>query len=106
MAPSKSVGGEFLSPKGLIKSHWELSAATFTLDLTLPIGVASAEVTIPALGGTAAKMSITCNGKEVWSGGKFAPSAGLKSAALAPGGAGIVFETLNGVFTFTSQTQR
>jgi alpha-L-rhamnosidase len=97
----KSVGGEFLSPKGLIKSRWVLNATKFTLDVALPIGVTSAEITVPAIGGhTGVKRSITCNGKVVWSDDNFTASAGLESATLASDGAGVVFTVSNGAFNF------
>jgi hypothetical protein len=79
----------------------------FTLDVVLPIGVASAEITVPALGGhsrTDARQGITCNGKVVWSDGKFTASAGIKSAAIAAGGSGVVFIVSNGVFAFVSES--
>ena len=72
----------------------------FALDLSLPIGVASAQVTVPApptttSAGTAsgvglvlAGLHVECNGKVVWDQGKFTPSEGLTAARLAPGAAG------------------
>jgi len=99
----RSVGGEFLSPKGLIKSHWLWNATSFLLEVALPIGVTSAEITIPAIGGHSdVHRSITCNGKVVWSGGIFIAGPGLKSAALAPNGVAVIFTVSNGAFSFAT----
>ena len=119
MAGPKSVQGEFLSPSGLIKSSWRITAAAgrasgFTLNISLPIGVLSAEVTVPAppadessrgqesLAVAAGKLRVVCNGKVVWSEGAFTAVDGVKTARLSPDGAAVVFGTTNGVFAFVS----
>eukprot|EP01052_Picozoa_sp_SAG31_P054831 SAG31_NODE_14807_length_786_cov_1.783115_1_plen_97_part_10 len=49
----RSVGGEFLSPKGLISSKWMVmrgsggGAAGVALSVTLPIGVKAATIVVP-----------------------------------------------------------
>ena len=122
----KSVRGQFLSPSGLIKSSWRLTATVaghaqgFTLNISLPIGVQSAEVSVPAppaddftptedirspgnsLVVSAREQRVVCNGKVVWSNGKFTAVDGVTTAWLAADGAGVVFGTTNGVFTFVS----
>lgn len=118
----KSVRGEFLSPSGLIKSSWKMTSAGegqasgFSLNISLPIGVRSAEVTVPAppavesfgsqssLVVPAGNLRVVCNGKAVWSEGKFTAVEGVKTAQVSSDGAGVVFGTTNGDFTFASQS--
>merc|ERR1711871_637556 len=40
----RSVDGKFLSPKGMIKSSWKLSAGTVSLSVSLPVGVSAASI--------------------------------------------------------------
>ena len=112
--------GEFLSPRGLIKSSWKMTSAGvgqagFSLNISLPIGVQSAEVTVPAppavesigsqgsLMVPAGNLRVVCNGKAVWSEGKFTAVEGVKTASISSDGAAVVFGTTNGVFAFASQ---
>ena len=112
----KSARGEFLSPSGLIKSSWKIESAEdgqlgFSLNVSLPIGVQSAEVTVPApptsesawsLGPQAGNLLVVCNGKMVWSQGKFTAVEGIKTGRLGADGAAVIFDTTNGIFTFAS----
>ncbi len=112
----KSVRGEFLSPSGLIKSSWTIVSVEdgqpgVSLNISLPIGVHSAEVTVPAppapestwnLGVPVGNLRVLCNGKAVWSLGKFTAVEGVKTARLSSDGAAVVFGTTNGIFTFAS----
>ena len=118
----KAVRGEFLSPEvGLIRSSWKITpaggqaASRFTLNISLPIGVQSAEVTVPAppaaetswsqdsLVVPAGNLRVLCNGKVVWTKGIFTAVEGVKTARLSSDGAAVLFGTTNGIFTFASQ---
>ena len=113
----KSVRGEFLSPRGLIKSSWKITSVEagqtsgFLLNISLPIGVQSAEVTVPAppvaastwsLGVPAGNLRVVCNGMVVWSSGQFTAVEGVKTARLSSEGTAVTFGTTNGAFSFAS----
>ena len=105
----KSVGGEFLSPKGGIVSNWTITgngaAAGVALDVSLPVGVSAATIVVPkpTTGGhPSASAVIKLGGTTIWDGTKLVgkPPAGIKSATDEP--AGVAIETTNGIFEFAS----
>ena len=105
----KSVGGQFLSPKGVISSAWKLSSAgAVSLFVSLPVGVGAATIVVPkpTTGGTpASAATVTLGGTVVWDGAKLVEPkpAGIVSATDQPGG--IAFKTTNGVFSFESKAK-
>lgn len=102
----RSVGGQFLSPKGVIKSSWKLSAGTVSLSVSLPVGVSAATIVVPkptANGQPAKVASIKLGGTVVWDGAKLVGKrkpAGILSAKDQPNG--VAFTTTNGEFSFES----
>ena len=102
------VGGQFLSPKGMISSSWKISgdaADVVELSVSLPVGVQSATIMVPKPtkdGAPSTAASITLGGQEIWDGTKLVrTAAGIQSAK--DGQEGVTFETTNGVFEFTSK---
>ena len=106
----RSVGGQFLSPKGTIASSWRISGGhsadtTVKLSVRLPVGVGGATIVVvpkpTKAGQTAATASITLGGHMIWDGAKLlgAP-AGILSAQ--DGRDGVAFTTISGVFEFVS----
>ena len=100
----RSVGGQFLSPKGMIKSSWKLSAGTVSLSVSLPVGVGAANIVVPkptTNGQPAAAASIKLGGTEIWDGAKLVGKhAGVLSAKDQHDG--VAFTTTNGEFSFES----
>ena len=104
----RSVGGKFLSPKGMISSSWKISGAAsdaVELFVSLPIGVQGATIMVPKPtkdGTPSTTASVTLGGKEIWDGTKLVgATAGILSAKDER--EGIVFGTTNGVFEFVSR---
>lgn len=100
----RSVGGQFLSPKGLIKSSWKLSAGTVSLSVSLPVGVTGANIVVPkptTNGQPATAASIKLGGTVVWDGTQLVGKpAGIRSAKDQHDG--VAFATTNGEFSFES----
>lgn len=107
----RSVGGRFLSPKGMISSSWRITGSgaydDVELSVGLPVGVRRAAITVPkptTNGKPSAVARITLAGKEIWNGSALVGNpAGIMSAS--DGRNGVVLETTNGVFEFVSSTQ-
>eukprot|EP01052_Picozoa_sp_SAG31_P006636 SAG31_NODE_307_length_17957_cov_5.236645_8_plen_132_part_00 len=100
----KSVSGQFLSPKGVISSSWNMSTDAISLSVSLPVGVDSATIVVPkpTFGGKPAPTaSIKLGGKIVWDGSKLVgkPPGILSAKDQATG---VMFATLNGKFEFES----
>lgn len=101
----KSTSGEFLSPRGLIKSSWTLGS-TFSLDVTLPVGVQAATITVPAppVPSAQQQLTVTLNGKPIWKEGKFEAQPGCKSGKETKEGPdAVVFECSNGILSFVAK---
>jgi alpha-L-rhamnosidase len=103
----RSVGGEFLSPRGTIASSWRLDSAagTVSLRVSLPVGVGAATITVPkptTAGKPAAAAVVRLHGAVVWDGTKLVGEpAGIVGAVDTPDG--VAFSTTNGAFAFESQ---
>ena len=105
----RSVGGQFLSPKGTIASSWRISGGhsadtTVRLSVRLPVGVGGATIVVPKptkAGRPAATAYITLGGQRIWDGAKLLGTpAGILSAQ--DGRDGVAFTTTNGMFEFVS----
>lgn len=104
----RSVGGQFLSPKGMISSSWAITGSdTVRLSVSLPVGVDSAEILVPKptnAGQPAATASVALNGKKIWDGAKLIEAPhGVISAADEWDG--VAFTTTNGKFEFVSTSE-
>ncbi len=104
----KSVSGQFLSPKGMISSTWNISDASLgeiKLSVSLPVGVQSATIVVPKPtknGIPSTSVLIDLDGQNIWDGTKLVrKSAGILRAQ--DGQQGVTFETTNGVFEFVSK---
>lgn len=125
----KRVGGQFLSPRGVISSSWTLSAGVVSLSVSLPVGVGAATIVVRSRstafyqsccigirtkgseckqvpkpttdGKPATAASIKLGGVLVWDGAKLVGKpAGILSAE--DGIDGVTFKTENGAFDFES----
>ena len=98
----RSVGGQFLSPKGVISSTWKINGGAVALTVSLPVGVASATIVVPKPtkdGKPAASASVKLGGTVIWDGSKLVGKPeGIVSAADQAGG--VAFTTTNGAFAF------
>jgi alpha-L-rhamnosidase len=101
----KTMGGEFLSPKGMITSRWDTSSrGVVKLTASLPVGVHRATVVVPKpmVRGTAVTAAVVkLEGVVVWDGTKLVGKpSGIEAAVDLPNG--VAFTTSNGVFAFES----
>ena len=99
----RSVGGQYLSPKGLISTSWTISGVhTVRLSVTLPVGVAGATIMVPKPtkgGQPALSASVSLAGRTVWNGVKLVGTpGGIFSARDVQNS--IEFTTTNGEFVF------
>ena len=104
----RSVGGQFLSVKGLITSSWRVTRPdTVRLSVSLPIGVGGATILVPkptTAGQPATGASIALNGKKIWDGTKLVGATeGILSAKDQQNG--VEFTTTNGKFEFVSTSE-
>ena len=104
----RSVGGQFVSPKGLISSSWRITSPdTVKLSVSLPVGVSGATILVPkpTTGGQpATTASIALNGKKLWDGAKLVETCGgVVGAKDQPNG--VEFTTTNGKFEFVSTSE-
>lgn len=102
----RSVGGQFLSPKGMITSSWRTSGkgSAVELSVNLPIGVEGGTIVVPKPtkdGVPSSIASVTLEGLEIWDGNKLVGnSTGIRGAWDSE--EGVVFNTTNGKFEFVS----
>ena len=104
----RSVGGQFLSPKGMISSSWAITGSdTVRLSVSLPVGVDGAVIRVPKptnAGKPATTASVTLNGEKIWDGAQLIEAAhGVISAEDERDG--VVFTTTNGQFEFVSMSE-
>jgi alpha-L-rhamnosidase len=101
----RSVGGEFLSPQGRIRSSWTLTdAGIVSLSVSLPVGVSGATIVVPkpTIGGKpSVKATVKLGGAVIWDGSRLlGEPAGVVGAMDQRHG--VSFRTTNGVFEFES----
>jgi len=106
--PSKGpngVSGQLGTVRGTVFAEWQraavnASAATSTLDITLPVGVGGS-IRVPRLGLAAAHFVVTEGGRPVWAKEAFVPGvAGVVAAESDE--LYVTFEVLSGRYTFLS----
>ena len=104
----RSVSGQFLSPKGIISSSWnitDVNVGVVKLSVSLPVGVQSATIVVPKptkQGVPSAAALVYLGGQNIWDGTKLVrQSVGILHAR--DGKEGVIFETTNGVFEFVSK---
>lgn len=101
----RSVGGEFRSPKGRIRSSWTLTdAGLVSLSVSLPVGVTGATIVVPKPtrgGKPLSTATVKLGGTVIWDGARLVGKpAGIVGAVDQLHG--VSFKTTNGMFEFES----